>query len=133
MKKFGYIALAILLVIVIGVFSLISRGCGTASKMADQTIFNADKHVWTYEEFRNQYASFEQHNLTFKNATLRLDLLEAKGRADTQEYNNSVMMRDGVYQMMARIASNYNKMSTVAYQKIWKGDLPARLDLPDLG
>lgn len=133
MKTFGLIAIAILAVVVIGVIGLVGRGCNTASKMADKTVFNADKHVWTYEEFRNQVASFDQHNLTFKNAERRIGQLETKERTDTPEYNNSVMMRDGAYQMMARIASNYNKMAMVAYQKVWKGDLPARLDLPDIG
>jgi hypothetical protein len=142
MNNKGMSTLAIILIVagvMIGglVFSfvtgVIGKGITTASKMADQTVFNADKHVWTYEQFRKNKADFDQHFLTWKNFAKQAARLEAKGKDGSQEYNNSTMSRDGAYQMMARISADYNKMAMVAYQKVWRGDgLPERLDMPDL-
>ena len=136
----GGAALKVLLVVaviaglsIIGfVGGIFNKGVKTASKMADQTIFNADKHVWTYEKFRANVADFDQHMTTWTGSAKRCKSLEEKGKDDTQSYDNAVMMRDGAWQMMARIAGDYNKMSAVAYQKIWKGQLPERLDMPSI-
>jgi len=115
------------------VTGIIGKTVNTASKMADQTVFNADKHVWTYEQFRKNKADFDQQLLTWRNFAKQAARLEAKGKDSGQEYGNSTMARDGAYQMMARISANYNKMAMVAYQKVWKGDgLPERLDMPNL-
>lgn len=132
MNKAAIIGLIAAFIIGGAIFGLVGRGCSTASKMADKTIFNADKHVWTYEKFRQNKADFDQHMLTWKNFAKQANKLETKGKDGGQEYNNAVMARDGAYQMMARISADYNKMADVAYQKIWKGDLPERLDMPDL-
>lgn len=132
MGKAAIIGLIAALIIGGAVFGFIGRGCNTASRMADKTVFNADKHVWTYEQFRKNKADFDQHMLTWKNFAKQAEKLDSKGRYGSAEYNNAVMARDGAYQMMARISADYNKMSTVAYQKVWKGDLPERLDMPDL-
>jgi hypothetical protein len=115
------------------VLKFVGKTVNTASEMADKTVFNASKHVWSYEQFRKNKADFDQHMLTWKNFGKQAKQLAAKGKDTGPEYNNAVMARDGAYQMMARISANYNKMAMVAYQKVWKGNgLPARLDMPDL-
>lgn len=130
--------LSLIGVIAIGLFVLgvvlntAGKGVDTIGKMADQTVFNADRHVWTYEQFRKNNADFDQHMLTWKNFAKQVDAMEKKGQFGTQPCNNAVMARDGAYQMMARISADYNKMSAVAYQNVWKGSLPDRLDMPDL-
>lgn len=129
--------LAAILILAIGlslifIVNTCSKTTSTVGKMSDQTVFNASKHVWTYEQFRKNKADFDQHMLTWKNFHKQAVSLEEKNRYDSQEYNNSVMARDGAYQMMARISADYNKMSEVAYQNVWKGDLPERLDMPDI-
>lgn len=126
--------LAVIIVVVIGavIINTCSKSIDTVGKMTDQTVFNASKHVWTYEQFRKNKADFDQHMLTWKNFHKQALSLEAKNRYDSQEYNNATMARDGAYQMMARISADYNKMSAVAYQNVWKGDLPERLDMPDI-
>lgn len=127
MAKIGWIVVGCAAIFLLVVFSGVMRGCDTASKMADQTVFNADKHVWSYEEFRRQFAQYEQYKGQLADVESRLAALEKSGVRSGQRYDNLVMETDGVRQMMRRIAANYNAMSRVAYQKIWKGDLPEKL------
>ncbi len=110
-------------------FHLAGRTVDTAGKMADKTVFNADKHVWTYEEFRNKYQNFLQYKAQYESAKKSLEQLEEKGITSGQRYDNLVTEMTGAKNMMYRIAAAYNKMASVAYQKIWKGDLPNKLEV----
>ncbi len=109
--------------------SIVSRGCDTASNMAEKTVFNADKHVWSYEEFHRKYTAYEQYRVQKAGAEAALEKLEKKGVTSGQSYDNKTMEIDGIRNMMNRIAADYNAMSQIAYQKIWKSKgLPERLD-----
>jgi hypothetical protein len=136
MKKIGIAILIILAVVLVVVLSIVGRGCETASRMADQTIFNADKHVWTFEEFYRKYEAYIQYGGQKAETEKIIAGLEEKGQTDTQRYNNLTNELDGCRNMMRRIATEYNKMSDVAYQAIWKDkNLPEKLgpelfDLP---
>ena len=135
MKAFGYTVLGILvlLVLIAGsvVMGILGKGCDTASKMADQTIFNADKHVWTYEEFYNKSEAYAQHKANYDAAKKGLAALKASGtKSDDPEYDNLVMQKTGSYQMANQVAKDYNKMADVAYQKIWRDkNLPEKLEM----
>lgn len=112
--------------------SLLSRGCNTASEMADKTVFNADKHVWSYEQFKHQYEAFQQHVDLYASAKVNMkELTDANVPRDDAEFRNLIMQKTGAMQMARNIAKEYNAMSRIAYQKIWKGDnLPETLELP---
>jgi len=110
------------------IVSFTLKTCSTAEKMADQTIFNADKHIWSYEEFRNKYQSFIQYKNQYKQVRNELAKLELKGITKNQRYDNLIMELSGIRNMLYRISAEYNKMASTAYQKIWKGDLPERLE-----
>jgi len=128
MKTFGIIVAVLLALVALVVIGLFSRGCVTASKMADQTVFNADKHVWSYEEFHRKYEQYQQYTAQEETATKELEKLEAKGITSGQRYDNLVMEKDGVRNMKARIAADYNAMSKICYQGIWKSKgLPEKL------
>lgn len=102
------------------------RGCNTASEMADKTVFNADKHVWTFEDFRNKRNAFIQHKAQWAYAVEQLKLEEP----GTQGYDNMVMQRDASRQMMYRIATDYNTYSDIWYKDFWRGDgLPKYLEV----
>lgn len=123
----------IVLVCLIASCGYIGKGCRTADKMMDQTIFNADKNVWTYEQFYETYERYNQYTVQIEEAEQRLtDLKEevaATGILDPQEKKSLIMERDGARQMRKEVAKQYNKMSDVCYQKIWKGrGLPQRLE-----
>lgn len=128
LEKIGAIFAIILISIGALAFGLFLRGCNTASEMADKTIFNADKNVWTYEEFHRQYEQYQQYELQLKEAEEKIEKLEAEGTTSSQRYDNLAMEADGVRQMMRRIAANYNAASEIAYQGIWKSKgLPEKL------
>jgi hypothetical protein len=123
------VAVAIVLLVVV---SLVGRGCNTASEMADKTVFNADKHVWSYEQFKHQYEAFQQHVDLYASAKVNMkELTDANVPRDDAEFRNLIMQKTGAMQMARNIAKEYNAMSQIAYQKIWKGDnLPETLELP---
>lgn len=109
--------------------SLLVRGTDTASRMADQTVFNASKHVWSYEEFHRKHAQYEQYSDQITSARAEMALLEKKGTATGQRYDNLAMELDGARNMIKRIAAEYNAMSQIAYQSAWKSKgLPDRLE-----
>lgn len=135
MSKGTMIILAILGVCALLVVSFLLGTCGkavnTASKMADQTVFNADRHVQSYEDFHNNWQSFQQYEIQWRTAKSEIQSLRDAGQTDTDEYRSWIMQRDGAWNMMRDISQRYNKESQVAYQKIWKSKgLPERLDLP---
>jgi hypothetical protein len=108
----------------------------TGKRMAEQTVFNADKHVWTYEQFKKNKADFDQYSLQYKKARKEMDRIEKLGNPSSmqQRYESLSMELDGSRNMMARISAEYNKMSNVAYQQVWKSmddGLPERLDMPE--
>ncbi len=117
-----------ILLVILFTFGIFARGCNTASKMADQTIFNADKNVWTYDTFLLNYQRWNQYNTQYKNAQAELDRLVNSNILAGQEYDSLVMQKNGASQMKANIASEYNKMASSLYQKIWKSKgLPQQL------
>lgn len=128
LEKFGAFIAIIFITIGAVAAGIVLRGCDTVSEMADQTIFNADKNVWTYEEFHRQYEQYQQYELQLKEAEGKIEKLEADSTASRQRYDNLAMEADGVRQMMRRIAANYNAASEIAYQGIWKSKgLPEKL------
>lgn len=131
LKVIGVIFLvgaALVVLFVVGVFG---KGCSTAEKMADETIFNADKHVWSYEEFHRSYNQYLQYEEQATTAQSKLDTLQAHGIITGQRYDNLANEVDGARNMMHRIAANYNAMSEIFYQSMWKSKgLPEKLE-PD--
>lgn len=129
MRAVGWITLIVLGVIALFVAGLVGRGCDTASRMADKTVFNADRHIASYEQFKQKYESYVQFQKQQEQAEARLAELAERGVTEGAEYSNLVMERDGSRQMMNRIAADYNAMSRVSYQAIWKEKgLPERLE-----
>ena len=102
--------------------------CGDADtaarQAAKQTVFNADKHVWTYEEFYRKFENYRQFDVQESTATELLKVTDP----NSPRYGSLSMEADGARQMKYRIAAEYNKMSDVAYQSIWRGrGLPSKL------
>lgn len=129
MKVFLFLLAGVAIIVLAFVGGILGRGCKTANEMADQTVFNADKHVWSYEEFHRKYNQYEQYRVQMQDAKEVMDELEKKGMTENQRYGNLSMEYDGVRNMMKRIAAEYNTMSEIGYQKIWKSKgLPGRLD-----
>jgi len=128
MKTWGWVGVAVVVVMALIVLSFLSRACGTASDMADKTVFNASKNVWTYEQFHKQFEQYEQYTKQEADATAALNVLEEKGITGGQNYDNLVNELSGVRQMKRRIAADYNAMSQIAYQAVWKSQgLPNKL------
>ena len=123
MKNFYKILCLIVLVALSGV------ACQTLDRMLDQTYFNADKNVWSYEEFKRQNATYEQYSKRILEAEDRLreeKLLEEKADKNLIKQLNQEIQ--GSKNMKRDIASRYNAMSETAYQSIWKSNnLPERL------
>ncbi len=133
--KIGALSIAVLLVLIVGSFALkiVGKTVGTASKMADQTVFNADKHVYSYEEFRHKKEAFDQHLALYATAKEQITQLKAEAGFDRKdpEYKNLVMQKTGSMQMARNVAKEYNAMSLIAYQGIWKGKgMPKTLVVP---
>jgi len=130
MRGIGMATVIILAIALLGVVGLVNRGCNTASEMADQTVFNASKNVWSYEQFHQKFEQFQQYQRQLADAESRKAALEKNGVVTGQEHDNLVMEISGTRQMMYRLASDYNAMSEIAYQGIWKSrGLPGRLDV----
>lgn len=142
MGKGKIIGLVILAVVVIAgasfVMNIVGRTAKTASQMADQTVFNADKHVYSYEEFKHKKEAFDQNVSLYEAAlaqinTLKAEAKEAGEKLDKSDpiYKNAAMQLTGSSQMVRNIAKEYNAMSKIAYQKIWKGKgMPETLTAP---
>lgn len=121
--------LVFLMVFTLVILSVFSRGCDTVSRMADQTVYNADKHVWSYEEFHRKSNQYDQYKIQKKQAETSLDELQKRGEISGQNYDNLVTELTGVRQMMHRLAADYNAMSEIAYQVVWKSKgLPEKLE-----
>lgn len=117
------------IILLVLTLSILGRGVDTASKMADQTVFNASKNVWTYEQFYKQYESYKGFEAQIVAAKQALEELKTSGTTSGQAYDALVMEIAGARQMKTRIANEYNSMSSIAYQGTWKGvGLPERLD-----
>lgn len=129
MRNLGIAFAVILGIIALVTLGLVCRSYDTASRMADKTVFNADQHVWSYEEFYKKYNAYIVYQKQVADAEASIKALDARGVTEGQERGNLVMTRDGSKQMMNRIAMDYNAMSQIAYQKIWKGKgLPETLE-----
>jgi len=130
MRTIGTVFAVIIFVVILIALGLFGRGCNTASRMADKTVFNADKHVWTYEEFHRQYNSYEQYSGQEKEVRAQMADLESKGiGSGNQRYDNLATEADGIRNMKRRIAAEYNKMSEIWYQDVWRSKgLPDRLN-----
>jgi hypothetical protein len=116
-------------IVALSALGVLGRGCDTASRMADQTVFNADKNVWTYEQFHRQHSQYQQYTKQEKEVSLRIAELEAKNIRSGQRYDNLATELDGVRAMKNRIAADYNAMSDIAYQGIWRSrGLPQKLE-----
>jgi hypothetical protein len=119
----------VLLVVVLSIVGIVCRVINTGSKMAEKTILNADKNVWSYENFHAQYNQYQQYKKQLKDAETRLDTLEARGVTSGQRYDNLATEVDGIRNMLNRIAADYNKASGIWYQDIWKSKgLPKHLE-----
>lgn len=124
LKKYAILIMMIALVSV-----RCSKAFNTAERVADQTVFNADQHVYTYEEFKRQYESFQQFDLQMQGAKRQIVQLEAKGNTKSQLYDNLQTEFAGARQMRCNIAASYNAMSKIAYKYVVKSsDLPVGLD-----
>lgn len=111
--------------------SLLGRGCDTANKMADQTVFNASKHVWNLENFKKQYAAYNQHVSLYSTSKQRIKKLEEKNIFSGQSYDNAVTQSMGAEQMARNIASKYNAASNTDYQAVWKNVMVGSEPLPE--
>lgn len=130
MKKLWIVGAVVLVVIVLVVLNITGKTVGTASKMADQTVFNASGHVYSYEDFHRKWQQYQQYELQASAAQRRIDGLLERGVQGGQEYSNAVMERDGAEQMMRRIAADYNAASDIGYKGVWKSKgLPKKIGL----
>jgi len=124
-----FILLLLAIGFVVGIVSTVNRGCNTANEMADQTVLNASRNVWSYEQFHKQYQAYEQYRLQLDEAETRLVALKADGTKSGQEYDNLVTEIAGLRNMKHRIAADYNAASQIDYQSIWKErGLPSKLE-----
>ena len=129
MKGLLIAGLIVVLIIVSIIVGIISRGADTASKVADKTVFNEDKIVYSYEEFHKKYEAYQQYKSQQETVEASLKDLESKGLSSGQRYDNLLMEASGARQMRNRIAADYNAMSKIAYQGVWKDKgLPEKLD-----
>lgn len=119
----------ILLICCFLVFGLINSACSTTSRMVDQTYLNADKNVWSYEEFYKQNSAYEQFKIMVSDLQVELDTENSKGdKKDTELVKQLNVRIAGAKDMKRNIASKYNAMSSIHYQTIWKNkNLPERL------
>jgi hypothetical protein len=124
MKNFligiGVVATLMLLWFVMMALGLFGRATDTALNVADQTVFNASKHVYTYEEFIREKASYDEYAQQETQAENELAKLTARSVISGTEYDNLVMEKTGARNMKHRIAEKYNAMSQTAYQAPWK-------------
>jgi hypothetical protein len=119
----------LLLIVLLVVMSVAGRGVDTASKMADQTVFNASKNVWSYEQFFKQYESYKSYDAQILIAQKSLDELKASGVTSGQAFEALVLEITGARQMKNRIATDYNAASKISYQAFWKDKgLPETLE-----
>lgn len=129
------VLIGILLIIALFFFGTVVRGCNktadTANKMADQTVFNADKHVQSYEDFKHLVENYEMHKLNMKNAERDIkDMKDANVDTNSFEYKNAINGKIGHRNMANKIAAEYNAMSKIWYQEYWKSDgAPEKLEL----
>jgi len=120
MKTFGWICAAVGIIAAIFVAGIVGKGCNTAEKMADQTILNASGNVSSYEQFLKKYNQYQQYQNQLTVADKKIAELEKTGDKTSQRYGNLVTESDGIRNMLARIAADYNAMSQNCYQGVWK-------------
>ena len=104
------------------ILSVVTRGCNTTFRMADKTVFNADAHVYSYEEFHRKFQQYKQYQSQVEEVGTKVSDLETKGITSGQRYDNLVMELDGARNMMNRIAAEYNASSDIGYKGIWKDE-----------
>ena len=114
------------------VISFFGKGYDTANRMADQTIFNASEHVWNLENFKEQYAAYQQHVSLYATAKNNITRLEEKGIFEGQSYDNYITQKMGSEQMARNIASKYHSASNIAYKEVWKNIMVNGTPLPDI-
>ncbi len=119
----GFVGLA-------GVF-LVIKIITTSSKIADKTIFNPDKHVVSYEQFRDDYQAYLRYISSYCESQKELEKVLSSGRATLEDpYVRTLMLNtDGFKKMALDVAQRYNANAQKFYKRIWKGDLPERLSV----
>ena len=103
----------------------------TGTRMADKTIFNADQHVVSYEQFRDNYQAYLRYVEQYCSGKQELQKLLKTGKvSEDDSYVRSLKISvDGYKKMALDVAQRYNSDAIKFYKKIWKGDLPERLPL----
>ena len=128
MKKIAIVVGVLVAVIAIGI---VIKVLSTSSRIADKTIFNADQHVVSYEQFRDDYQAYLRYLSSYCESQEKLDKILASGKASLEDpYVRTIMLdTDGFKKMALDVAQRYNANAQKFYKKIWKGDLPERLSL----
>jgi len=128
MRTFGHICLVMLFFAMGWAISATVKGCGVANEALDKTILNVDKNIYSYEQFYQKASQYEQYHNQLKDAEWRLRGLSQENGDRDPKYGSILSEIEGCRNMMYRIAADYNAMSQVGYQKIWKDKgLPERL------
>ena len=124
-KVAGLVPAFFMFLLLIGLYVVTSVGlksCGTASDMADKTVFNAQQHVVSYEQFRDDYQAYMRYVNSYCDYKKRIN------KNNTLSMEEKATM-DGYYKMAMDVAQRYNANAMKFYKKVWKGDLPERLPL----
>jgi hypothetical protein len=128
MKTFGYICLVALFFALGWAVSVALKGCDVANEALDKTVLNVDKNIYSYEQFYQKASQYEQYRKQLNDAEWRLKGLSQENGDRDPRYGSINAEIEGCRNMMYRIAADYNAMSQVGYQKIWKDKgLPERL------
>ncbi len=120
----------VVLICLVATFSIIlNSGCNTAAEVADKTVLNSDKIIYSYEQFYAKHEQYLQYQKQLADADKKMQQLKKEGIKSGQEYDNLSMEISGIRNMKNRIASDYNTMSKVYWNKIWKDKgLPESLE-----
>ena len=117
-KIFGLFFGLLVFIIIVFVGSVIGKSCNTASQMANKTIFNAQGHVVSYEQFRDDYQAYQRYVSSYCELARRKDLsMEEK------------VTKNGYYKMAMDVAQRYNANAMKLYKDVWRGELPEKLPL----
>ncbi len=125
-KITGWIILGI---IALSALSIVVRSCNTANEVANKKVFNSDHIIYTYEDFHKKYQQYQQYEKQLADAQSSMDALKAGGITSGQEYDNLAMEISGIRNMKNRIASDYNAMTEINWDNVWKEKgLPEKLE-----
>ena len=109
------------------------RRASVTGQMAEQRPFNAQKRAYSYEEFQQKKEAFDQNVSLYESAKTQIASLRAEANFDVNDplYKHAVTQMTDAAQTARNITNEYNAMSKIAYQQIWKDKgMPETLAVP---